>query len=128
MTLNELMDVMNENQKVEIFDSNDDSIAIYDGRDSIPAVFNDVEVTYVQAGDEMIYIHIAYDNNLKAIDYLKDRLADISEVIATDDYHYDNVDAVNQRILDGLANVTDDIRAITYNITRGLPWDDEMYI
>ena len=128
MTLNELMDVMNENQTVEIYDRNDDSIAKYDGKDSIPAVFNDVEVTYVQAGDEMIYVHIAYDNNLKAIDYLKDRVSDIAEVIATDDYHYDNVDAVNQRIIDGLANVTDDIRTITYNITRGLPWDDGMYI
>jgi hypothetical protein len=40
MTLNELMDVMNENQTVEIYDRNDDSIAKYDGRDSIPAVFN----------------------------------------------------------------------------------------
>lgn len=128
MTLNELMDVMNENQTVEIYDRNDDSIAIYDGRDSIPAVFNDVEVNYAQVCGEILNIRIDYDNNLKAIDYLKDRLADISEVIATDDYHYDNVDAVNQRIMDGLANVTDDIRTITYNITRGLPWDDGMYI
>lgn len=128
MTLNELMDVMNENQTVEIYDRNDGRIAIYDGRDSIPAVFSDVEVTYVQAGDEMIYVHIAYDNNLNAIDYLKDRLNDIPEFIATNEYHCDNPDAVNQRIMAGLANVTDDIRTITYNISRGLPWDDGMYI
>lgn len=128
MTLNELMDVMNENQTVEIYDRNDDSIAIYDGRDSIPAVFNDVEVNYAQVCGEILNIRIDYDNNLKAIDYLKDRLNDIPEFIATNEYHCDNPDAVNQRIMAGLANVTDDIRTITYNISRGLPWDDGMYI
>lgn len=128
MTLNELMDVMNENQTVEIYDRNDDSIAIYDGRDSIPAVFNDVEVNYAQVCGEILNIRIDYDNNLNAIDYLKDRLNDIPEFIATNEYHCDNPDAVNQRIMAGLANVADDIRIIRANIANNVPWDDGMYI
>lgn len=128
MKLEELMDVMNEEQTVKIFDSNDDFIAMYDGRDSVPAVFNDVEITYVIANSGTFCVHTNYDNNLKAIDYLKDRLADIAEVIACDEYHFDSPDIVNQRIMDGLANVADDIGIIRANIASKLPWDSGMYI
>lgn len=128
MILNELMNIVNQNITFRIYDSNDEKIAEYDGRNDIPAVFNDVEVTYVTMNDDALEVYIHYIDNLKSLDYLKDRLNDIAETIACDEYHYDNPDAVNQAIVNGLANIADDIKTIRYNIDRKLPWDDEMYI